>query len=69
MTRPAIDQGAGPAHRCARAAAGRASTLRVRVIHQDIRFSRGMANAVHAELAELACWLGLEKVDLPAADT
>lgn len=46
-----------------------ASTLRVHAIHQDVRFTRSMAKAVHAELDALAAWLGLNKVDLQASGT
>ena len=37
----------------------RAGTLRVHAVHEDVRFSREVAAAVDAELAELAGWLGL----------
>jgi uncharacterized protein YcaQ len=43
------------------------STLRVNAIHQDVRFTRRITDAVHAELEALAAWLGLGAVDLPAA--
>jgi len=43
------------------------SRLRVHAIHQDVRFTRGIADAVEAELEALASWLGLGTVDLPAA--
>jgi uncharacterized protein YcaQ len=46
-----------------------ASTLRVHAIHRDVRFTRSMAKAVHAELDALAAWLGLNKVDLQASGT
>ncbi|HKC28814.1 MAG TPA: crosslink repair DNA glycosylase YcaQ family protein, partial [Jatrophihabitans sp.] len=36
-----------------------ASTLRVHAIHQDIRFTKPITKAVHAELDALAAWLGL----------
>jgi uncharacterized protein YcaQ len=39
----------------------------VHAIHEDVRFTRPIARAVHAELDDLAVWLGLEKVDLAAA--
>jgi uncharacterized protein YcaQ len=46
----------------------KASILRVHAIHQDVRFTRPIAKAVHAELEDLAAWLGMGKVDLePAA--
>jgi uncharacterized protein YcaQ len=40
----------------------KASTLRVNEIHEDVRFSRAMTEAVQAELADLAAWLGLGAV-------
>jgi uncharacterized protein YcaQ len=39
-----------------------ASVLRVNAIHEDVRFTGAMTNAVHAELADLASWLGLGEV-------
>jgi uncharacterized protein YcaQ len=39
--------------------------LRVNAVHPDVRFTRAMTKAVHAELHGLAAWLGLPKVDLP----
>jgi len=36
----------------------------VHAIHQDVRFTRAMATAVHAELEALASWLGLASVNL-----
>jgi uncharacterized protein YcaQ len=44
-----------------------ASTLVVRAIHEDVRFSKALTRAVHGELASLATWLGLDRVDLPVA--
>jgi uncharacterized protein YcaQ len=44
----------------------KASTLRVNAIHEDVRFTRTMAKAVHAELEQLASWLGLGGVELRA---
>ena len=44
----------------------KASVLRVNAIHEDVRFTRPMAKAVQAELADLAAWLGLEGAE-PAA--
>lgn len=38
------------------------SILRVHAIHQDIRFTRAITGAVHAELEALASWLGLERL-------
>jgi uncharacterized protein len=43
------------------------SRLRVHAIHQDVRFTRAMGKAVHAELEDLASWLGLDAVDLEGA--
>ena len=39
------------------------SALRVNAIHQDIKFTRPIAEAVRAELDALATWLGLDKVE------
>jgi len=41
----------------------KSSKLRVRAIHQDVRFTRAITTAVHAELEALASWLGLQSVD------
>jgi uncharacterized protein len=41
------------------------SLLDVNAIHEDVRFTRAITKAVHAELEELASWLGLEAVTLP----
>jgi uncharacterized protein YcaQ len=43
----------------------KASALRVNAIHEDIRFTRAMSKAVHAELEALASWLGLLVVAVP----
>jgi uncharacterized protein YcaQ len=43
------------------------SRLRVHAIHEDVRFTRAMRKAVHAELEGLASWLGLDTVDLEGA--
>ena len=43
----------------------KASVLQVFAIHHDVRFTRTMTAAVHAELDDLARWLGLSRVDLP----
>ncbi len=40
-----------------------AAVLRVNAIHEDVRFSRAMTKAVHAELEDLASWLGLDAVE------
>jgi uncharacterized protein YcaQ len=37
----------------------KASVLRVHAIHEDVRFTRTVTKAVHAELDDLASWLGL----------
>jgi uncharacterized protein YcaQ len=37
----------------------RAGVLRVHTIHQDVQFTQNTTQAVHAELADLASWLGL----------
>ena len=42
------------------AADRKASVLRVNAIHEDVKFTRGIAKAVQAELDDLASWLGLE---------
>ncbi|MDQ3690925.1 MAG: winged helix DNA-binding domain-containing protein, partial [Chloroflexota bacterium] len=41
----------------------KASVLRVNAIHEDLRFTRAMKQAVRAELADLAVWLGLASVE------
>ncbi len=41
----------------------KASTLRVRAVHQDIPFTRDITAAVDAEIEALASWLGLEVVE------
>ena len=38
------------------------SVLDVHAIHEDVRFTRTLTRAVHAELDSLASWLGLETV-------
>jgi uncharacterized protein len=43
------------------------SVLEVNAVHEDVRFTRAMTSAVHAELEALASWLGLEVVALPRA--
>ena len=40
-----------------------ASVLRVNAIHEDVRFNRAMTEAVQAELANLAAWVGLDAVE------
>jgi uncharacterized protein YcaQ len=44
----------------------KASVLRVHAIHEDVRFTRAVTKAVHAELEALAAWLGLSSVDRPS---
>ena len=41
----------------------KASVLRVHAIHQDVRFTRAITNAVNAELEDLASWLELDAVE------
>jgi uncharacterized protein YcaQ len=43
---------------------GKASRLRVNAIHPDVRFTRAVTKAVHAELEALAAWLGLDDVEV-----
>jgi uncharacterized protein len=38
----------------------KAGVLAVNAIHADVRFTRAMTTAVHAEIEDLAAWLGLE---------
>ena len=38
------------------------SVLQLHAIHRDVRFTRAMTAAVHAELEALASWLGLAAV-------
>ena len=45
----------------------KASVLQVFAIHQDVRFTKAITKAVHAELDDLAGWLGLDRVDLPSS--
>ncbi len=45
----------------------KASTLRVHAIHRDVTFTKSMTKAVHAELDDLASWLGLDQVELAGA--
>jgi hypothetical protein len=39
----------------------KAGVLRVNAIHEDVKFTRAIANGVQAELDDLATWLGLER--------
>jgi hypothetical protein len=41
------------------------SVLEVNAIHEDVRFTRAIAKAVHAELEGLGSWLGLEALTMP----
>jgi uncharacterized protein len=41
------------------------SVLEVHAIHEDVRFTRNIRRAVHAELEVLTSWLGLAEVNLP----
>src|SRR2546430_14481498 len=43
----------------------KASVLRVHAIHEDVRFTRAVTKAVHAELDSLAAWLGLAGAAFP----
>ena len=42
------------------------SVLEVHAVHEDVPFTRDMSEAVHAELEDLASWLGLTSVELTA---
>jgi uncharacterized protein len=44
------------------AADRKASVLRVNAIHEDVKFTRTMTKAVHAELEDLTSWLGLSSI-------
>ena len=39
------------------------SVFRVHAIHEDVRFTREITKAVHAEVEALASWLGMQAVD------
>jgi uncharacterized protein len=41
----------------------KASVLRVNAIHEDVKFTRTMTNAVQAELQDLASWLGMSAIE------
>jgi uncharacterized protein YcaQ len=41
--------------------------LRVHAIHEDAPFTDAVRASVHAEIRELARWLGVEPVGLPDA--
>jgi uncharacterized protein YcaQ len=40
----------------------KALVLRVNAIHEDVKFTRPIAKGVHAELEDLAAWLGLDTI-------
>jgi hypothetical protein len=41
----------------------KASVLRVNAIHENVRFTRAVTKAVHAEIEALAAFLGMAAVD------
>jgi uncharacterized protein YcaQ len=43
----------------------KASVLRVNSIHEDVKFTRAIAQGVQAELEDLAAWLGLDDIVTP----
>jgi uncharacterized protein YcaQ len=45
------------------AADRKASVLRVSAIHEDVKFTRAISNAVQAELEDLASWLRLDAIE------
>jgi uncharacterized protein YcaQ len=45
-----------------------ASVLRVNAIHEDVRFTRTITRAVHAEVDDLASWLGLGAIEFVRSD-
>jgi uncharacterized protein len=47
------------------AADRKAGVLQVNAIHEDLKFTRAIAEAVQAELDDLAAWLGLDAVERP----
>jgi uncharacterized protein YcaQ len=47
------------------AADRKASVLRVHAIHEEVKFTRAITRAVHAELEALASWLRLDAVAMP----
>ena len=49
------------------AADRRAGVFTVAAIHEDEPFPPEVADAVHAEIRELAAWLGLEVAGIPAS--
>lgn len=77
-TRPRSARTSRVARRCCRRSTGwsmtasarrscSTSSTTVHAIHEDVRFTRAMAKAVHAELEDLASWLGLGTVKLQSA--
>ncbi|MDL9980764.1 DNA glycosylase AlkZ-like family protein [Microbacterium sp. ASV49] len=40
----------------------KAGVFRIHAVHEDVPFTRGISDAVEAEIAALAAWLGLEPV-------
>jgi uncharacterized protein YcaQ len=46
----------------------KAGVLRVAAIHEDQPFTSEIADAVHAEIRDLAAWLGLEVTGIPGDD-
>ncbi len=49
------------------AADRRQGVFRVAAIHEDDPFSPDVAEAVHAEIRDLAAWLGLEVTGIPGS--
>ena len=41
----------------------KASVLRVNAIHEDVKFTRAIANGVQAELEDLAAWLDVDTIE------
>jgi uncharacterized protein len=46
----------------------KASVLQVHAIHEDVKFTRAITKGVHAELEDLASWLGLDTIAASDAD-
>ena len=49
------------------AADRKAGVFRVAAIHEDETFTADMTDGVHAEVRELAAWLGLEVTGIPGS--
>lgn len=49
------------------AADRRAGLLRVAAIHEDVPFTTEVFDAVHAEIRDLAAWIGLEVTGIPSS--